>query len=227
MEPSKDSYLREVFHRHILSVWSHYSTEQLLFYNHLFGLEEEFHTFFTHQMVSSTERMSLYQAPIKVRFTSSPYKHVFLRQLQKTVLPTKRVEVQHAIEEFCYYCLENIYQHAGTKGYSLLKVTDSDILLVFFDKGPGIADVDNDRIPDILTAIQPKTSLIDIGSRGMGLTKAIQQADDFHLYSNGYLWIKSAPGRLQKTEFHIRGVCVVARIAFASAIRQPRRYMMI
>jgi len=227
MEPSEDSRLKDMFQKHILSVWSHYSTQQLLLYYHLSELKETFHTFFTHQMISSTERMSIDQAPIKVRFTSTPYKHAFLRQLHKAVLPNKRVEVQHAIEEFCYYCLENIYQHAEAKGYALLKVTDSDILLVFLDKGPGIADIDNDQVPDILTAIQPRTSLIHIGSKGMGLTKAIRQADNLHLYSNGYLWTKSNPKHLEKTEFCITGVCVVARISFASAIRQPRRYMMI
>lgn len=219
--------LKDIFTRRISKIWDIYSTNEVLYYHQLAELQDHFHTFFTHQVISITERMSIHQSPFKVRFTSSPYKHAFLRQLQKKILHSRRVEIQYAIEEFCYYCLENIYQHAGTKGYAFINVTDKDIVLIFFDKGPGIADVDNDHIPDILEAIKPKTSLVYIGSKGMGLTKAIRLADDFHLYSNGYFWDKADPKVLHKTEFYVRGVCVVARISYKTAIMQPRRYMMI
>jgi len=227
MSHSLDHRLGDVFDRWILDAWGIYSRDEVLFHHQLAGLHERHHIFYTHQMVSSTERMSIDRAPYKVRFTPSPYKHAFLRRLDRVVLPMHRIEMRYAIEEFCYYCLENIYQHAGTKGYALLDASDEEVLLAFFDKGPGIADINNDKVPDIIEAIKPKTSLVPIGSKGMGLTKAIRQADNFHLYTNGYSWRKSEPGRVCETPFRIRGVCIVARISLGSAIRQPRRYMMI
>jgi len=219
--------LESLFRRYILESWRFYSAERVLYFHQLAELEVYFHTFYSHQAISYTERMALDRSPSKVRFSASPYQNTFLKQLRSKVLHSQRVEVQYAIEEFSYYCLENIYQHAGTKGYALLNITGEDIQLVFFDKGPGIADIDNDQIPDILEAIKPKVSLINVGSRGMGLTKSIRLADDFHLYSNGYFWNKAEPAALQETEFYIRGVCIVGRISVQTAFKQPRRYMMI
>lgn len=219
--------LHEIFTRHILKLWNIYSSDRVLFFHQLAELEEHFHTFYAHQVISFTERMSIHGSPSKVRFSSSPYKDVFLRQLHKNILRLKRVEIQYAIEEFFFYCIENIYQHAGTKGYAMLNVTDKDIELIFFDKGPGMADIDNDQIPDILEAIKPNVSLNYMGSKGMGLTKSIRLADDFHLYSNGYFWDKANPKVLNKTEFYVKGVCIVARISVKTAMKQPRRYIMI
>ena len=219
--------LTDIFAQHIRELWQFYSSERVLYFHQLAQLDNHFHRFFSHQAISYNERMAREKSPSKVRFSASPYRNAFLKQLRNKIVNSQRVEVQYAIEEFFYYCLENIYQHAGTKGYALLDVTDRDIELVFFDKGPGIADVDNDHIPDILEAIKPRTSLINVGSRGMGLTKAIRLADDFHLYSNGYFWDKALPEELSETAFNIRGVCIVARISIQTAIRQPRRYMMI
>jgi len=227
MESPPNHRLHEIFTRHILKPWNIYSSDRVLFFHQLAEIEEHFHVFFTHQAISFTERMSIGGAPSKVRFSSSPYKDVFLRQLQKNILHSKRVEIQYAIEEFFFYCIENIYQHAGTKGYAMLNVTDRDIEFAFFDKGPGMADIDNDQIPDILEAIKPNVSLIHRGSKGMGLTKSIRLADDLHLYSNGYFWDKSNPEVLDKTEFYIKGVCIVAAISVKTAMRQPRRYAMV
>ena len=219
--------LHGIFTRHILEPWHIYSSERVLLFHQLAGLKEHFHTFFTHQVVSYTERMAEDASPSKVRFSSTPYKDVFLRQLQKSVLSSKRVEIQYAVEELFFYCLENIYQHAGTKGYAMLNVTDKDIEFAFFDKGPGIADIDDDNIPDILEAIKPRVSLINRGSKGMGLTKSIRLADAFHLYSNGYVWDKADPEALHKTAFYVKGVCIVAIVTVTTAVRRPRRYAMI